>query len=301
MTVIDSYLDTLFAPYPSSPQMREARTELLAMMEDKLADLRHTGLSESEAVGKVIAEFGTLDEVAPVLGIEREVTAQRDGTPAEPDPRRLLDTEAIAPIESAFRGTRYFGALGVALFVLCPVPLFTLLALFTKEGIASRTVGTTGDALAIGIGIPAVLVGVLLGLLLTSRQYAALQRVPIAKDLSQGDAVLSASAQRHVTDLQHEQHVRSTLSRGAATGLFVLAAAPTIVCAVLSDPSSNLVLLGLCGTLVMVAIGVFLTTRDGWTDAYAVEVLPSEDTSPLRHLHRFAEASPAPAPASAPL
>jgi hypothetical protein len=133
MTVIDSYLDTLFAPYPSSPQMREARTELLAMMEDKLADLRHTGLSESEAVGKVIAEFGTLDEVAPVLGIEREVTAQRDGTPAEPDPRRLLDTEAIAPIESAFRGTRYFGALGVALFVLCPVPLFTLLALFTKE------------------------------------------------------------------------------------------------------------------------------------------------------------------------
>lgn len=39
MSVIDSYLDTLFAPYPDTPRLREARTELRTMMENQLDGL----------------------------------------------------------------------------------------------------------------------------------------------------------------------------------------------------------------------------------------------------------------------
>ena len=38
VNVIDSYLDTLFAPYPDSPRLREARAELRTMMEDSRTD-----------------------------------------------------------------------------------------------------------------------------------------------------------------------------------------------------------------------------------------------------------------------
>jgi hypothetical protein len=73
VNVIDSYLDTLFAPYPDSPRLREARAELRTMMEDAQDGLMEEGLTESQAVGRVIAEFGTLEEVAPVLGIDAEL------------------------------------------------------------------------------------------------------------------------------------------------------------------------------------------------------------------------------------
>ena len=43
MTVIDSYLDTLFAPYPDSPRLREARAELRALMEDQQQALMDAG------------------------------------------------------------------------------------------------------------------------------------------------------------------------------------------------------------------------------------------------------------------
>ena len=61
MNVIDSYLDTLFAPYPDTPRLREARAELRTMMEDQQDGLMEEGLTESQAVGRVIAEFGSLE------------------------------------------------------------------------------------------------------------------------------------------------------------------------------------------------------------------------------------------------
>ena len=53
MNVIDSYLDTLFSPYPDTARLREARRELRAMMEDQQQGLLADGLTESQAVGRV--------------------------------------------------------------------------------------------------------------------------------------------------------------------------------------------------------------------------------------------------------
>ena len=80
----------MFAGYPASPRLVEARAELQAMMEDAYAAAKADGMSENEAVGKVITEFGNLDELAPVLGITRELappvssSPQATTTPAHP-------------------------------------------------------------------------------------------------------------------------------------------------------------------------------------------------------------------------
>ena len=111
MTVIDSYLDTLFAPYPDSPRLREARAELRALMEDQQQALMDAGRTESQAVGAVIAEFGSLDEVAAVLGI----TAELDGTAAGTGPTApaMLSIERAEEYVEAVRRGRWIPAVEI--------------------------------------------------------------------------------------------------------------------------------------------------------------------------------------------
>lgn len=100
MNVIIAYLETMFGAYPATPRMLEAKAELLAMMEDAYAAATGAGLSENEAVGKVITEFGNLDELAPVLGITREIHPETPAVVAAPalaNPAPSAPAAAIHP------------------------------------------------------------------------------------------------------------------------------------------------------------------------------------------------------------
>ena len=157
MDTIDTFLDAMFAPYPSTPRLLEAKGELRAMMEDAYADAVGRGKTHNEAVGQVITDFGNLEELAPVLGILPDIrsaraddaaaaaytatgTASAAGDPACADP---TDPAAAAPLpqddapsdypvvtlpeaqalaEARRRTGRLLGR-GVALFVLAPIPL----------------------------------------------------------------------------------------------------------------------------------------------------------------------------------
>ena len=79
MDAIKTYIDHMFKALPATPEVRRAKTDLLQMSEDRYAELRDGGMSEHEAVGRVITQFGDLDEVADELGIRAEV----DGLPAD--------------------------------------------------------------------------------------------------------------------------------------------------------------------------------------------------------------------------
>lgn len=68
METIKNYLETMFRNLPDTDQVRKAKKELLQMMEDKFSELRNNGVSENEAVGTVISEFGNLEELAEDLG-----------------------------------------------------------------------------------------------------------------------------------------------------------------------------------------------------------------------------------------
>lgn len=93
MEIIKNYLETMFANMPNTEAVRKAKAELLAMMEDKYAELLNEGRSENEAVGTIISEFGNLDELAEDLGVAKEVEEEKR-TSAE-QPRRRLSLEDV--------------------------------------------------------------------------------------------------------------------------------------------------------------------------------------------------------------
>lgn len=272
MSVIDSYLDTLFRPYPDSPRLRSARAELAAMMEDKLADLQAEGLTETQALGRVIAEFGSLDEVAPVLGIDQEVgevNGRADRT-APGDDRPRLDLEGVQRCAETSERAQPLHALGVATFVLCPVPLLLLIAASVSRGGAAQNWATA-------IGITCVLVLVALGILLSSRRAARLSALEHGSGMTEGEVALSPSATRWIEDRARQEAQRTALLRGIAIALFVLAAVPTVVLSTVASGSAVAPLLGVCGTLMMVAAGVYLSVRTRGAEHARDMLLASEE------------------------
>ncbi|TFC82084.1 hypothetical protein E3T23_05250 [Cryobacterium cheniae] len=141
MNVVIAYLETMFSSYPQTPRLLEAKAELQTMMEDAYSSLIAEGSTQNEAVGKVITDFGNLDEVAPALGITAEI-APADATSmnlasgaaapalaagawvATQPPVTMKEAEGFA---GAHRNTRYRLGAGVALCVMSPIPLLLLL------------------------------------------------------------------------------------------------------------------------------------------------------------------------------
>lgn len=70
METLKTYLNSLFLQLPDTPKVQKAREEIWQMMEDKYNGYRSGGMSENEAVSKVIAEFGSLEELAEALDVD---------------------------------------------------------------------------------------------------------------------------------------------------------------------------------------------------------------------------------------
>ncbi len=104
MDVINAYLETMFSPYPQTPRLLEAKEELRGMMEDAYNEAISAGRSNNEAVGKVITEFGNLDELAPILGIISDIRP----TTAPPFP----ETGMASPAAGGFSPAESYGTSG---------------------------------------------------------------------------------------------------------------------------------------------------------------------------------------------
>ena len=120
METIKNYLESMFRNLPNTSEVIKAKNELLQMMEDKYTELRREGKSENEAVAKVIAEFGNLDEVAASLGIKEVIGEKKERE------RRNVTMEEIKEYINDKIASIMFIAIGVALFILCPVPTIIL-------------------------------------------------------------------------------------------------------------------------------------------------------------------------------
>lgn len=72
MKTINDYLDTLFLNVPKTPATQKAKEDLLAIMEDHYYELLEEGKSENEAIGAVISEFGSIDELLAELEVEKK-------------------------------------------------------------------------------------------------------------------------------------------------------------------------------------------------------------------------------------
>ena len=85
METLRIYLNTMFQSLPDTAEVQRARDELWQMMEDKYTDLISEGVSENEALGTVISEFGNLDDFADLLGIRSLVPYGRPGENSDSD------------------------------------------------------------------------------------------------------------------------------------------------------------------------------------------------------------------------
>lgn len=270
MRVIDSYLDTLFAPYPDTPRLREARSELQALMEDQQQALRDQGRTESQAVGAVIAEFGSLEEVAAELGISAELHGGASGS-ASPAPP-ILDLERAQEYVEAMRRGRWVPAVGIPLFVLAPIPLLAFIA------VDGGTPPGEPSAWAIGAGLTILLVLVALGVLLLVMQGSRMEEY---EDLDTGTFTLTTAGRELALSLRREHRRETALAVGAAIMLWILSAVPVILAGVLSAPGSMTPLYGVCLTLAMVALGLCILLRAGWSDTAASTLLQEPDEDDL--------------------
>lgn len=291
MNVIIAYLETMFGAYPASPRMSEARAELQAMMEDAYAASIADGLSENEAVGKVITEFGNLDELAPVLGISREIHPQDQATgqvappaatatglpgsakpgaagarpsgysqpPAQPLPTPPSPAYPPLPLAEAkaYAQLRQETAprLGsaVALFVCGPALLVALTTLWPS---GEQRIGSF-------VGIIALLFCVAVGVLLLvgrSQQLKAFARI------ERGQFSVSPEVTSWANALS-QQYARNRNGRlQAAIGLWILAIIPVMSTIVLPSGWSGA---AVAMSLLIVAAGLLVFLPANWAEETA--------------------------------
>ena len=115
METIRNYLETMFAGLPASAEVKKAKEELLAMMEDKYTELIADGKAENEAVATVIADFGNLNDISETLGISNVLEETKDEEPS----RQITMDEAKAYLAATSKNA-FLKGLGIFLLITCP-------------------------------------------------------------------------------------------------------------------------------------------------------------------------------------
>lgn len=270
MNVITAYLETMFSPYPRTPRMLEAKSELQAMMEDAYSALIAEGRSENEAVGKVITDFGNLDELAPVLGISAEIAPTG---PAQADPRTAgggasqasripqhpqVTMQEATGFADAQQRIRFRVSTAVSLFALSPV-LLIVLPVAAESGAVPLP---SGAAAAIGIGIllAVVAVGVMM-IISTSRDLGPYKRLQEGR--FSADPAVAAWA-----DGLAQQHERGRIrALQIAILLWILSPAPLLALTLLTEESPLHDLWSVIGVgvlLCIVAVGLAILLPTTW-------------------------------------
>lgn len=94
MKILSDYLNTLFLNLPQTPAVQKAKEDLRAIMEDHYNELLAEGKSEHEAIGAVISEFGSIDELLQELEVDQEATpAEQTAKFYQEDPIELVEMQ----------------------------------------------------------------------------------------------------------------------------------------------------------------------------------------------------------------
>ncbi len=289
MDILDAYLDTMFSSYPTTPRLTEAKAELRAMMEDAFTAALDAGKSRNEAIGEVIAQFGNLDELAPVLGISTEIRgddgASAASAAASPDEaaawsttnaseweHEQVRTPALPPVSldeaesyaEARRRTQPTLAAACAALVASPCCLVALASDATDPG-------------PWGTSPILTLVGLLVLLVVAAFACAALvarnRTLAPSRRLTAGTFTPTPEVDAWAETLRESHEPLRTRTLAASVALWVLAVVPTITAGILSDEDGPWpawsAQFGVALTLVIAAIGVYIHLRGSWANRTA--------------------------------
>ncbi|GAA1790663.1 permease prefix domain 1-containing protein [Agromyces lapidis] len=276
MNVITAYLETMFGAYAPTAKLLEAKAELHTMMEDAYHGYLAQGLSENEAVGRVITEFGNLDELAPQLGISAEIAppatvpAAAAVRPAVARPAPVTQEEAERYAEARRTGEPRL-ALAVAMFVVSPAPLIALATLTGGGAIA------LDPQVGVMIGLACLLVIVAVAVMMTVQRGQQLE--PFVR-LTTGAFTRSPGVDRWARNLAAEASPRRTTALQISIGLWILAVTPVLAMSLLapSEVTNSWIGVAVAAMLGIVATGLLIFLPSNWATSVAETLTQAEGT-----------------------
>lgn len=249
MEAIREYLSNLFLNLPETPQVLRAKAELMEMMEDKYEELIGEGMSEKEAVGTVISEFGNLEELAEELGIGSYIKKQQNEEKEEEKASRHADRkwglEDVKNYLSYAKVHALYIAVGVMLCIWAPF-LNSIMDGAVAQGylgaLAGELIGSILMFLPIGIAV------VLFVLASTkTKEYGKISRYTISLD---------EEACAYIKENQEKDEKRRVLTTCIGIFLCIISVVPNMG----SGLCDNLFVKEILDSsiLLIVGIGVFL-------------------------------------------
>ena len=273
METIISYIDNLFGNYPDTPQTRKAREDLLGIMEDKYNELKAEGKSEHEAIGIVISEFGSMDEIAAELGSGQKITIEEKKAAEGGCIKKL----SLPQAQEYLKRQSEFGmkvAVGVALCILSPVvPCFL-------DSI--REFGVIPESFAEAVGGVSLLlmIAVAVGIFITSGMENSKY-----EDYKKNEVTLDFYAKEQIAGQYQTFDQGFGLKIAAGVILCILSVVPALLVDSIFGNYWVTQLSGI-GLFVFVAAGVFLFITEGIKkDAYEV-LLGTGEYAPKKVLEK---------------
>ena len=251
MNAIRSYIDNVFANLPRTDAVLRAKSDMLANMEEKYSELKAAGFSENEAIGKVIAEFGNMDELIAELRIDPSSSS----SVAKDKKSRQISKEEAEDWISAKKRSGFTVAIGVFLCIAGVAAMIFLSA--ALHDLAWFKVNTVEDINpAIGITTMLVFVAVAVGLFIYSG--LRLEKYTFIKE----DFELKGGLQKWLEDRKDEFMPTYTIT--LILGVIMCILAPlVIILPIVIYGAADLAVTLVVIMLLLIATAVFLFTYFG--------------------------------------
>lgn len=252
MDTILGYLNSMFAQFPETEEVKKVKADMAAMMEDKYTELKADGKSENEAIGIVISEFGNIDELARELNFDqRTVDPVITTDAAQQSIRKISLSDAKEYIETSEFAMRKI-ALATSICVCAPI-LLIVFSVFAEEDVFISEKAATLIGLLVLLAMVAVAVPffIIYGTKLSKYEY-------LQEDVFQ----LETGVDRVLTKMRDEGDMHFGIRIGIGVTLCIIGVLPVIITGVLfedTDIPAGLSV-GVLLAVVSVAVNIFMTT-----------------------------------------
>ena len=251
MDTILKYLDMSFASLPNTPEIFRLKQEMAAHMEEKYNELKYEGKTENEAIGIVIAEFGSIEEIASEFGLELNSDEATYESRAE-----VNLSEAQEYINSKEKSSKQNG-IGV-LIILVGVSIFTAIqTLFSNSELMS----------SIGVVIMLPFVAVAVGIFINANY-----KIKPWEYIEHGEFTISQFNANEIKNMQDDYRGKLTMYTIISVMLYILCPSILLIVSAFSDYGSfdeNIISLATIPLFLIVGLAtLILTFTHGKNSAY---------------------------------
>lgn len=209
------------------------------MMEDKYLSLQEKGYSEKESIGIVISEFGNLDDLSALLGIEDELKV------TESTDELVDESHAFAYLDAVADVSRKIG-LGVAMCIISPSLLVSLVPM-AEVGVINMAPNIV-ESLSLTFLLACIAIAVYL-------MISHGSRLEVYAPLKEKTIVLDHSLEDKVRDYHHRLPGINMVA--GSVSLIILAVLPLVVFSSLMDDRPALdILIPLSIAFLLILVGI---------------------------------------------